>query len=1094
MNLANKSFKAAFKNFFKNLKQKTVQTLGESATAVSAKKTQTITDPERISQIGENVKEFSENIAMQRYSAKGMREAERTADVLTKRQIEIGENAFEEAMTNPYRGIDSAFDRLFENKYPSPEERSKELNEVKETIRAYFADPKFPIDLSDTMKFIDSNDFKMARESIRDHFVQNSLMQKNASITEGLNDVFVNPEVVKNMIDANREVRLKSIFQPQEKDGKTLPSKFEQAKKKFITQETKKMGKADQTEFIKTFEEKYKLPDDVTKATSADLRTHIEWYNKNVPDKENVHYNLRDEIQDKVRIWSEVGTDLKEMIGDLSAKELTENTVLKLAQTGSGLVTNMAKAYSWFRGVEDFTAKSIGKAIDYMEQLPKFKTRNNELLMAAGIEMDRWGSKRGLSKDEQRKLQENIRYYIENVNGEKLAKVDYNGRALTADIDLAQQLNLQQEDVEFANKIINAFRLSKKHMDFVTDSLYEQAGNLNHVFKDIDGLELEDISLLNRNHPTFGFVENYFPIVPNEQYKEYLMKLQASNDQTGVGYVARQMSELMKAKKDDLAFFTKMRRLGKDSVLKQSPSYRMSPAEEIITHAKAVNNFYKTRGYTYFDQMELSHSVYDIMKVSGKDESYARLKLLENMRTQYDEAMNPKGLGESTVAQILSGALTLEMTAALSSPRMAFFNALQGLDLGGSMTGYRNHIKAVIKNTFGAAGWALHNKLTKGEGYFGNGKFIEQCYTGKFNKQLFGDDAIIANNIGAYFKDEPITSLINMADANYLLTKGVEEKLRLQNTVVGRTLNNLKDAANYLFAVSEKIARASTIDASTKHFLDSARKTIAHIKAHPEMSNPEAVVFLAKELHLDALNNAWKVNKILDNLKVADSVTDALSNNQVLQRMSQDYAFACVKHQIFEYDAINQSWLKAKWKHTSAYLGIPLTFKSWGMHFTEYFAGLAAAAYNGDPKPLIRFGTQALGTIVAATYVAELGEGEKYKKGSQQDFENWLKKGISNSAKYYRGRNVAFTPVSIIQQPLDPMAGLTQPLFGGALYAAAKVASLTKYLPGISEDNVVYPWLESKAAEISMNPVILRKARDLRDNLRELKVLPESKK
>ena len=1089
MNLANKSFKAALKKFFGGLRQKTAQTLGESATEVSMKQAQTITDPERILQIGKSVEQFGENMATGGYSPKGRMEAERTARVMTKREIEAGEQAFEKAMEDSK--IDKSLDALFENAYPSKEERLAELDGVKESIKAYFSDPKFPVDLSDTMQMIDNNEFSAARVSIRDHFVQKSLMEKNAFVTNGLNDVFVDPEVVQNMVNGSREARLKSIFKPEVKDGKTLPSRFEKVKSDYIAKETKKLKGEQKTAFVKAFEEKYKLPDDMTKATSADLKEHIKWYNSVVPEKEKAHYNLKDEIQDKVKIWAEAGKDLKEITGDLSAKELTENAVLKMTEMGSGLITNMSRAFSWFKGVEDFTAKSIGKAMDYMEQLPKFRTRNNELLMAAGIAMNRYGH--GLEKEQQRTLQNNIRYYIENINGKNLQQIDFNGRSLTADVDLMNRLGLKRQDVEFANKIINSFRLTKKHMDFVNDGLYEQAHNLDHVFSKLNGLELEDVSMLNRNHPTFGFVENYFPIIPTDEYKDYLLKMQAANDPSTIGYVARQMSELLQSKHDDLNFHLKMRRIAKDSRLKNSPKDRLSPAEEIITYAKSINTYYKEKGYTYFDQIELSHSMYNILNNYGKDESYARIKLLQNLRQQYDEAMNPKGLGESTAAQILSGALTLEMTAALSSPRMALFNALQGFELGASMTGYRNHIKAVIKNLFGASGWALHNKLTKGEGYFGNGRFIEECYTGKFNKQLFGDDAIIANNIGAYFKDEPITSLVNMADANYLLTKGVEEKLRLQNTVVGRTLNNLKDAANYLFAVSEKVARASTIDASTKHFLDSARKTIAHIQAHPEMTNPQAVKFFAKELHLDALNNAWKVDKILSNLKTADNITDALTNNNILQRMSQDYAFACVKHQIFEYDAINQSWLKAKWKHTSAYLGIPLTFKSWGMHFTEYFAGLAAAAYNGDPKPLVRFGAQALGTIIAATYVTQLGGDEKYKKGQPQDFENWMKKGVSNAAKYYRGRNVALTPISIMQQPLDELAGLTAPVFGVGLWAAAKVANTTKYLPGISEDNVIYPWLESKAAEIAINPVLLRKMRDLKENLQELKVIKSEK-
>lgn len=1087
MNLATKAFKAAIKNF---IGKKLGVALGESATEVALRASKTITDEAEIKDIGKVSKEFSEAVGANTFLPKDQRTVEQVARTMTGRDVELGKAAAAKYLTE---SLDDKIDKLVDlSKSGSPDERKRQIEDIQKTVKAYFADPKYPIKTDRIESYIESGDYVKFRQAFEEACVEKALIDKDNWITEGLRDVFVDPAVVDNMIKTNRTARLKSIF-VAEKGGL---SKFDQRKKEFLQKATKGMPAEQQKATVKAFDERLKLPDNIETADPDELYKQIDWYNSVVPEKETVHYNRRDMIIDKVRIWAAAGENLEDFASPLSAQELTKSKLASLTRKGSGLVTNLGRAYGWFKGAEDFTAKSLGRAAEYMEQLPKFRTRNNELLMSAGIAMDKYGD--GLSKESKADLQNRIRSYIEGLRGDKLSQVPYGvmSNALTIDAELAQKLNLTTQDVEFANKIINAFRLSKKHMDLIEDGLYDEANRILHRFSEINGLELEDVSMLNKKHPTFGFVRNYFPIVPTEAYKDQLEKLKASSDNTGIAHIARQQLDLIKSGMDDLTFFTKMRRLDKDSFLKTHIENRLSPSQEILTHAKAVNNFYKARGYKYFDQIDLAHSMYNVLNNYGKDEANARWELLNGLRQQYDQAMNPKGLGEGFVPKLLSKALTLEMTMALASPRMALFNALQGFELGSSMVGYRNHIKATIKNMFGAAGWALHQKLGGEQGYFGNARFIEKCYEGKLSKGLLvGDDAIVAQNIGIYYRDEPITSLVNMADANYLLTKDVQEGIRARNPRIAGILEGLKDFANYGFMLSEKIARASTIDASTRHFLETSRRTLEHIKAHPEISNPEAVKFFARELHLDALSNPWKVDKILNNLKTADNLTEALTDNKLLQRMSQDYAFACVKHQIFEYDQINQSWLKAKWKNTSAYLGIPLTFKSWGMHFTEYFAGLGAAAYNGDYKPLVKFTAQALGTVVAGTYVSQLADDKKYKKGQPHDLSDWVEKGLANAAKYHRGRNVLFVPVSMAQQPLDELAGLASPVVGGVLWgAAATINKAASWLPGNDPENVVFPYLESQAADTFMNAVTLRKARDVINNMRELGWLAPEKK
>lgn len=1083
MNLTNKAFKTALKNFWegtiKGAPKRIGQALGESSADVALKKSLTITDPEKVGQIAGSSQQISKALGTGEYSPRERWIAERSTRALTETEIRRGEAAFEDF---DMRYLDPAITRLFNDKFPSPDERRQELSWLKDTIKSSFNDPQFPVDTTEVVKLLDENRYNEVREAVKNLYIEKSLKKRDAEITGILDQVFVDPEVVKNIINKNKEARFKSIFDPS-KDGAT---KFETAKNQYIKQKTKKMPEQEQKSFIESVNKEYAVPENLETATADELKKYVDFYNRIVPDKEKIHYNTRDIITDKAVIFSKAQEELGEFGTPLAAKELTKNGALKLMEAGGGLTTNMAKAYSWFKGVEDATANSIGRAIEYMGQLPKFGTRNNELLTSAGIALNAW-KRNGMTEEKQLALQNSIRSYMENLTKEgSLTMIDYNGRNLTANVDLMQRLGLQADDVEFANKIINAFRLSKKHMDYVNKGLYEQARDLNHIFADIDGLNLEDVSMLNRNHPTFGFVQDYFPIVPNQSYKEYLMKLQASQDPTAIGHIARQQLDLIKSRKDDLSFFLHMRRLDRDSTLKDTPSYRLKPSEEILTHAKAVDRFYKSKGYEYFDQIEFSHSLYNVLNNYGREEADARNLVIKKMRDQYDFDMNPKPMGEGIISKLLSGIVSVEIATALSSPRMSFFNMLQGLELGGSIAGYRNHAKAIIKNTFGAAGWALHEKISGRKGLASHAQFIEECYKGKFDKGLlYGDDAIIANNVVNYFKDEPITSLVNMADAKYLLTQGVDERLRLRNTVVGKTLGNLIDFANYGFMLSEKVARASTIDASTKHFLDSARKTIAHIQAHPEMTNPQAVKFFAKELHLDALNDSWKTQKILNNLLGSDNLTAALKDNGVLQRMSQDYAYTCVNHQIFEYDAIHQSLFKAKMKHTSPLLGIPLTFKSWGMHFTEYFAGLAAAAYNGDPKPLIKFATQSLGLVVAASYVGSLGEDKKYKKGEPQELTSYMKEATKNAAKYYRGRVALFTPLSMLGQPLDKVAGIATPVVGAGLWLPAATINLaSKALPG---DDVLFPYLESAAWEAMMGSVIKRKTFDLIDNINELK-------
>lgn len=1087
MNLANKAFKGAFLKWWKGFKGRVGQTLGESATEVSMREMPKITDPEKLKGIAEKTKEFSSMVSEGGYMPKAHREAEATMRSLTKESVERGQIDFDKFADE---FLDPAIDRIIEGKM-TPTERRQELTDIADKIKAYYGDPKFPMDASKALSYLDEGNYRLMRDTIQEGFIEKSLAQKDRFIDDGLREVFADDTFVENIISANRETRLRSIFQPRPENKDGL-SKFDEQKLKYIKKETKGMDAEKQKVFVDEFNKKYSSPEDVATADLADLEKKIDWYNQQVSDKDKVHYNLRDQIQDKVRIISEANKELAEFGVQFSAKDWNENTILKWTRKGSGLVTNMGRVYSAFKGVETFTAKSIGRAADYLEKLPVFKTRNNELLMSAGVEFSRYGKQ--LPKEEQKSLQSRIRSYIENLSNGRLTKVEYNNNELTINAELAQQYGLNLQDVEFANKVVNALRISKKHMDFVESGNYEAAKEVARRFRDIDGLNLEDVSMLNKNHPTFGFVQDYFPIVPTDEYKNFLMQQRGANDPTQIGYVGRQMRDLIQAKHDDLNFFHKMRKIGKDSHLKNSPNDRLSPAEELLTYAKAVDNFYKDRGYSYFDQIETAHSLYNVINNYGKDEQLGRVKMLQELRQQYDEAMNPKSLGDGAVANILSAALTTEMTVALSSPRMSFFNLFQGLELGGALTGYTNHAKAIVKNLFGASGWALHEILSGGKANLGNAKFIEECWRGKFEKGLlYGDDAVIAKNIMSYFHDEPL-AVINFADVKYLLTKGVDEKLRMKDTLVGRTLTNLAAFATYGFQLSEKLARASTVEAATRHYLKSAQKTLAHLQTHPEMTNPEAVRFLAKELHLDAFGNTWKVDKILDNVK-GKNLMEALSDNAVIQRMSQDYAFAAVKHQNFEYDAINQSWLKSKAKHTSAYLGIPLTFKSWGMYFTEYFAGIAAAAYNGDPKPLIKFGTQALTVFAAASWATHLMGDEKYKRGEPKEFEDWLRKGAVNVAKYAKGRNAALTPLSIMQQPLDEMAGLTKPAIGGGLWLSSKALDLANRVVTLGQDeSVVFPYLEKQGMDAMTDSVTARKINDLVDNLRELKLIEPKKK
>lgn len=1078
MNLANKAFKNTLKKLFPKFVEQFVeqakQAVGDSATNVHFRASQTITDPEKIKQITESTTGFARKSG----AGEWLPEEQRTIE----RAMEMTVGEYTEKTTSAYKRREDEFFKKIDNvlgEQTDPTQRRAELEEVVGWLTSYCQ--KLPVKTKEVVDMLENNNYKGARKFLETAFYNEGLALAAAQMNDGLVKTFVDPNIVDSIIKKAKETRLKGIFYPT-LNGK---SKFEIEADKYIKANTKKMSESEKTKFIEEFRKKYPMPESVEKADSDFFKKHIEFYNDLVEETEQVKYGLREQLTDKYQLWAQAQKELGEFGTPLVAKELTKNNVLKMFKTGSGLVTNMAKAFSWFKGIEDFTANSLGYAMDYFEKLPKFKTRNNELAVAAGVALKKYKLDE-LGTDKQLALQRNIRNYIENLTKEgQLTQIDYNGHGLTANVELMQKFGLNADDVEFTNKLINALRLTKRHMDLVTDGLYDNAAAITKRFDEIDGLNLSDVSDMRRNHPTFGFVDDYFPIVPTPEYKESLSKMSPA-DRTSFEYLIRQNLDLMDEKRIEPTFFLRMRRIGESaqgSKLKNDPMLRRAPADEFLIYAKSIDNYYKGRGYQYFDQIENAHILYNTTGKYGREEALARNDLIHGLRKQYDEAVNPLALGDTKFETLLSSGVMLEAGMALTSPRMWFFNALQGLQMGGSIAGYWNHARAVIKNTFGAAGWALHQKLTGGEGYFGRARFIEECWKGKFDKQLFGDDAIIANNIGAYFRDEPLSGL-SLADVKYLVSKSIDEKLRMRDTKVGKAAANILSFANYGFMLSEKIARASTIDASTKHFLDSARKTIAHIKAHPEMSNPEAVRFFAKELHLDALNNTWKVDKILNNV-TGEDLAEALSDNKVLQRMSQDYAFACVKHQIFEYDAINQSALKSHLKHTTKFGGMAMTFKQWGFHWSEYAAGIIGAAYHGDTAPLKKLGMQTLAMVAAASYLSSLGEKEKYKKGKPQDFEKWLKQGIANTARYARQREPFFTPVSIAQMPMDEIAGLTKPVVGLGLFAAAGIVNVAA-MPFTGKDDLIFEWAQKTGGEAVLNSVTVRKIKDIADNIKEL--------
>lgn len=1112
MNLVNNAFKAAFKGFLENIKTggkgikgKVKEALGESATELSLKEIPKITDPEKLKAIQEGTEGFRTRVIEGQLSRKGEREIESAAVGLARSEAADIEIKTEDV-------IDKINKQIFDVEANDTMTKT-EVDIIANNIEGYYKG--LPLELEDAVRFFRENKYDEGRKAVKDAIYNATLHKQDALINGALADTFVDPNFVNNVIKKNKDNTYKSIFKPREASTETLSmkdgelkvekmkqekmSKFEAAKNKYIDEQIEKQTKdesfkpEDLEKLRKRTEEQfnaeYAVPKDMETATADELEKAVKWYNSRVPEKDRVEYGMKQVLQDKLTLHTIAQKQLGEFGVDMKATELTQNGLLKLMKAGGGLVTNMAKGFAHFRGAEEFTAKSIGRAMDYFEKLPKFRTRNNELGVAAAVELKRY--RNDLTKPEQSDLHNRIRYYIEHLSEGNMQKMPYKEHSIDVNVDQMKALNLSLEDVEMANRLVNTLAITKKHADYVVNGDYEGANNLPKKFKDVQGLELEDVSGMNQKDAAFGFVKDYFPIVPTKEYKNYLAEQSA--DETEIGFISHQLADLYENKKIDTTFFTRMRSYGstqKGSYLKNSPKDRLSPADELLTYFKAIDNFYKGRGYQYFDQIESAHSIYNVINKYGREEQLARVQLLQQWRKQYDQAMNPKGLGDSWAAKLLSGVLGIETTLALSSPRMGFFNMFQGLELGGSMHGYGKHVAAMFKS-LGESAAALRSIL---KGDFKKTDFIEECLQGKFERGLlYGDDAIVANNIVNYFSDEPI-SVINMADVSAVLYKGLDEKLRETASPAMRFLTKFGDFLTYNFKMSEKIARASTIDASTHHFLQVAKKVRDIAKANPEMSNPELVRMLGKELHLDALNNAWKTDKILSYVK-GQNIGDALSDNKILQGMSREYAYASVKHQLYEYDAINQSWVKAKMKNVSGLAGIPLTFKSWGMYFTEYLAGAVAAYANGDKTPLRKFVAQSAIMLAATSFAVSLTENEKYKKGKPQEFSDFLKKGASGTAKYLRARNAMFTPLSIAGVGLDEIAGLGAPVVGGGLWLGAKAGKATAEIVTLGQaDSEVFPYLERQGMDAMKHSVFWRKIDDMVNDGRELGLVPPKEK
>lgn len=998
--------------------------------------------------------------------------------IKTKAKAEAQSRALEKEMKDIMRRSDEILSQQNNLSIDTTPFRNKVISQL-ENLKS-FSDTEQSVERA--IELMKNADYKQAHLILTDLFVRNQYDTSAGQLYQTVLGNFQNKKDLDNILNRSVIEHNKSIFE-KGKDGK---SDFDRAMEARKVENDARIERGENGIEFEAEESEY------------GLKLYNDAIDRGLFVGERGVYTPQNKIQDLARANIEAEIYKKSIMPNVGDKpsDIYGNFGWKIKRKLSGFDLNLSDAYAIFKPIASAVSDEIKRIHNWANEIPILKARADiidDLVINGYARLGTVDGKFDQIKNNESQLR--VRDYIQSFMGltpDQLGFIeikDENGivRRVKGNVEAYQKLNLNSEEVIVANKTINILNDSEKFIDYVDEGNYEAA-------KRIFQLSLQDYNIDLNLNSEFSKYSGYFPAKGNEKFNKMMDEIAAKEgNKSHIGYMNQRYKQILSDKHKDASFFRLSRKIW-GSALVDNPDYRLLPVDELLAYKRGLDGSVTNRTRNMFDQLEMTQKLYDSAELFDKEDIEAMNNIIKDLRTQFEQLSSPKAMADNVFNKFFSRMASFEMTLALTNPKMLFANMFQGFDLSSATQG--KYLSGYLKYLGSVAGSSKTYLSGKGK----LGSFYE------YHKSRENDSIIDA--IASKYFYEHSESHINMADMNDMMNAMTPDSVR--NSDYGskymKFWNKSADILTYAFRASEAIARDSTLRTTGNTFLEITKKMKKVAAENPEMTNKELLDMFSKELHINTMQDYISAESIVSKindfgngvrsfLESTGAGLDEISGKKLMSA-AEEYAFANVRSQMFEYDAIRQSWLKSQLKSVSPYFAYPLAFKSWSFYFSSYMSGILNAAVNGGDKgPLAQFVAGSLIAYIGAGYAETVLNDKKYKKGKKTSFEKWFKQSMSSTAQYIRRRSPLFVPLDTLSMPFEEGFGVARPAYGiglAAIYEAMDIAANAVTLGNVPFE--IDEYAKREAIQSVKSEILIKKIRNFKTNMRELGLIDELKK
>ena len=540
------------------------------------------------------------------------------------------------------------------------------------------------------------------------------------------------------------------------------------------------------------------------------------------------------------------------------------------------------------------------------------------------------------------------------------------------DREVMKEFGLSEDMVRTANKYVQQKRNIMTYTDQLSKKNYDERGILSDA--NISGDLIPDNLLKDMSVPgKYGDLgANYFPLIPKESYK---MKLDG---------FSRSEFELMENTAGGLSHKFSARRSW-NSELSQNPELRLNliEANEVYTRS-ALTNLSKGSEMDMMMGVANLDSTYGyLLRRNGKvstletmEQDLERTKsrlapIFKQIKLKYEA---PAKSRETLLGKAFWGAFDISATFAISSPTMAALNTLQPITTVTNIP-FATLLKQYAKNAPRMAkdvilGVANFNNIQK-----------QVSATGRKYKP---------DSTEAYVFERYMSKLGDINLATEIHNIDTSKTFNFVGKKVGKKISNF---LTYLYKSSDLQARVVVLDASTDHFRKGMKK-FGHLK---NVDNIKFRSEMRKHLNLD--------NFYGKDIEIDDLMLSLTHRNE--KETAYKFADLTTNTALFDYSAGAKPQFSQLAKKGDFYRAATM-FSSWGLFYSNIAKSYAAAASQGNYKPLIGLAGAA---TVWGTTMSSMADSDNYF------VRNFGAKGISRTP----GLAAIMTPASMAKRSLGGM-------------------------------------------------------------------------